>query len=100
MAMIEEFHQRDLRSVVSPRMQQPTTFFKYIEGAGIDELLRGEEEVRGTSWWRNNCGVGGWTCQPLESPNPEENTEKLVVTAVLVAIIVVIAAGGAGRQPS
>ncbi|KYQ60199.1 hypothetical protein ALC60_00606 [Trachymyrmex zeteki] len=35
--------------------------------------------------------VGGWTRQPLESPNPEESTKKPVITAV-----VVIAAGGAG----
>lgn len=38
----------------------------------------------------NGCQVGGWTCQPLESPNPEESTKKPV-------IIVVIAAGGAGE---
>ncbi|EGI67408.1 hypothetical protein G5I_04052 [Acromyrmex echinatior] len=37
--------------------------------------------------------VGGWTRQPLESPNPEESTKKPVITAV-----VVIAAGGAGLQ--
>ncbi|KYN08208.1 hypothetical protein ALC62_00822 [Cyphomyrmex costatus] len=35
--------------------------------------------------------VGGWTRQPLESPNPEESTKKPVIT-----IVVVIAAGGAG----
>ncbi|KYM76077.1 hypothetical protein ALC53_13562 [Atta colombica] len=34
--------------------------------------------------------VGGWTRQPLESPNPEESTKKPVITA-----IVIIAAGGA-----
>ncbi|TGZ41798.1 Uncharacterized protein DBV15_10953 [Temnothorax longispinosus] len=39
--------------------------------------------------------VGGWTRQPLESPNPEESTKKPVITAV-----VIIAAGGAGRLPS
>lgn len=36
--------------------------------------------------------VGGWTCQPLESPNPEENTKK--------PVIIVIVAGDAGGQLS
>lgn len=39
--------------------------------------------------------VGGWTCQPLESPNPEESTKKPVIIAV-----VIIAAGGAEGQLS
>ncbi|KYN21303.1 hypothetical protein ALC57_06228 [Trachymyrmex cornetzi] len=44
-----------------------------------------------TAYKRALFRVGGWTRQPLESPNPEESTKKPVITAV-----VVIAAGGAG----